>query len=155
MFNDQFVDELPDALLRGRDLGVAGLGQNDRLDAEDLGRRAGQAAAIEVRADAVEVPLLQEQALLLEGLDCGGCVSAANSSSAALGIDAFVSAKTSAGTRARFSRMTRRAAGGRGSLADSMTVTSTGSRPWTISHPWPKFRRICTEWSSSLTSFSR
>ena len=57
------------------------------------------------------------------------CVSAAKASSAALGIDAFASAATSAGTRARFSRMTRRAAGGRGSLADSMTVTSIGQPP--------------------------
>ena len=110
VLDNQFVDELLDALLRGRDLGVARLGQDDRLDAEDLGRRAGEAAAIEVRADAVKVPLLQEQALLLEGLDAAPA-SAANSSSAALGIDSFTSAKTSADTRARFNRMTRRAGG--------------------------------------------
>ena len=69
MVDYQFVDELPDTLRRGGDLGIARLCQNDRLDAEDLGGRTGQSAAIEVGADAVEVPLLQEQALLPQGLD--------------------------------------------------------------------------------------
>ena len=57
---------------------------------------------------------------------------------------AFTSAATSAGTRARFSRITRLAAGGRGSLAVSITVTSTGSFASTISQPWPMFRRMRT-----------
>ena len=50
---------------------------------------------------------------------------------------AFTSAATSAGTFARFNRITRLAAGGRGSLAVSITVTSTGSLASTISQPWP------------------
>src|SRR5208282_2723961 len=76
MLDHQFMDELLDAFLRGRDLSVARLGQDDRLDAEDLGRRAGQSAAIEVRTDAIQIPLLQEQALLLEVFHaalCFGC----------------------------------------------------------------------------------
>ena len=55
MFNNQLVDQLLDAILRGRDLRVAGLRQDDRLHAEDLGRRTGQAATLQVGADVVEV----------------------------------------------------------------------------------------------------
>jgi len=82
-------------------------------------------------------------------------VSAASCSSAASGMAAFTSAATSDGTRAFFIRITRFAAGGRGSLAVSITVTSMGSLPSTISQPLPTLRRIRTFLPRSETTFSR
>ena len=56
----------------------------------------------------------------------------------------FTSAAISAGTRARFSRITRLAAGGRGWLAVWITVTSTGSLASTTSQPCPCCGECCT-----------
>ena len=56
------MNHLSDAGLGGRDVGIAFLGQHDRLHAMDLGGRAGQAAPLQVGMDVVEVPLLDQQA---------------------------------------------------------------------------------------------
>ena len=109
----------------------------------DLGRRAGQAARDQVGADVVQVPLLDQQAPLASAasaraLDFG--LRAARPRRRASRVS--TSPASSARRRARLNRITRRAAGGRGLLAVSITVTSTGSSASTISQPLPTLRRM-------------
>ncbi len=101
VIDHQLVDHLTHAFFGGRHFGVAFLGQHNRLDAEDLGRRAGQAAAVKVGADLVQVPLLDQQARLPATPPYAAALRPPAPASDASGTALFTSAAISAGTRAR------------------------------------------------------